>query len=111
MQKQQHGVITVLDANRTPLFDAANSDKPSFVNALRRQNRILLGVAGAHERNQFIEFAIFRVNGWRCSRRLLALCDLPKHSKTQTEEQKATSEDQSDHTGLLRDCPKCPDTT
>jgi hypothetical protein len=57
------------------------------------------------------KLAILRVNGWGCGRRLLALGDLPKHPETQTEEQKITSKDESDHTWLLRDRPKSPDTT
>jgi hypothetical protein len=86
VQKQQHGIITILAANRNPLFDAANFHKASFVNALRRQNRILLGVAGPQEGSQLIKLSIFRVNGRGCGWRLLALGNLPKSPTTQTEE-------------------------
>jgi hypothetical protein len=83
VQEQQHGVVTILAANRNPLFDAAYCDEACLVNALWRRNRILLRVAGPQEGSQVIKLAIFRVNGWGCGRQLLALVNLPKRPSVQ----------------------------
>ena len=62
MQEQQDWVITILAANRDPLFDASYGDEPCLVNPTCGRESEFLCVAGANNRNDGIELAIFRVN-------------------------------------------------
>src|SRR6266849_654053 len=103
MQEQQHGVVTIPAANCDPLFDTADCDELRLVDALRRRNSVRLRGTGSQKGSQVIKQAIFRVNGWGCGRRLVALGNLPKRPTRQTEERKVTSKNASDHTWLLRD--------
>jgi hypothetical protein len=105
VNKSQHRIVSIFPADGHPLFDGSEVNVHCLVNTSCGVNRILPRDAGAQERKHIIKLAIFRVKGWDwgCGRRLLALGDLPKHPKTQTDERKVTNKDASDHAWLRRD--------